>query len=163
MRKVGMPQGLIRYSSQDALAGKAIRLVRARTIIYPIVIGVALTLFLIVLSTKFSFDARVIRARGAPFTVFQDRHIQNNFRLRLVNRSQTEQNYSLRTTDDNIVAKWSGGSDIKLAPGDSILAPIDVQFPLEKTAGSGSTDTLLKITDDNGATREINVRLMGPR
>ena len=35
MTKLGRPQGLIRYTSQDALAGKRARMLRARTIAYP--------------------------------------------------------------------------------------------------------------------------------
>ena len=38
MDKVGLPPGLIRYSSQDALEKKPFRLFRARTIIYPLLL-----------------------------------------------------------------------------------------------------------------------------
>ena len=43
MDKVGRPRGLIRYATQDALAGKPPRLLRPRVVLYPI----ALTLFLV--------------------------------------------------------------------------------------------------------------------
>ncbi len=45
MGKIGKPAGLIRYTSQDDLAGLPTRLIRARTVIYPTIISVASVLF----------------------------------------------------------------------------------------------------------------------
>jgi cytochrome c oxidase accessory protein FixG len=163
MTRVGKPKGLIRYSSQDAMSGKKSHVLRARTIIYPTIIAIAATLFLVILSTKFAFDARVMRMTGAPFTIFEDRHVQNNFRVRLVNRSQSEQDYMISTSDDEIKARWSGVESLRLVPGQSVLIPVDLQFPMQKTQGLGSTETKLQISDSSGATREISVRLHGPR
>ena len=36
MEQVGKPRGLIRYTSQDALAGKPPHLLRPRTVLYPL-------------------------------------------------------------------------------------------------------------------------------
>lgn len=163
MRKIGKPTGLIRYSSQDAMAGVPSRIIRPRTMIYPMIITVAFLLFLFVLSFKFAFDARVVRMPGAPFTVFQDQHVQNNFRVRLVNRSQVEQEYAISTKDEVVVAKWSSGAATKLVPGQSVLVPVDVRFPLQVTKGTGILDTRLEIVDSSGASRAIPVRLLGPQ
>jgi cytochrome c oxidase accessory protein FixG len=163
MTRVGKPTGLIRYTSQDALAGKPQRLIRARTIIYPAIMLGAMVLFLVILSTKFAFDARVMRMPGSPFSVGSDQHVQNNFRVRLVNRSQHGQEYSIRIGKSDAVARWSNAGLVRLEPGESALVPVDVQFPLKLTSGQGFADTQLQIADTSGATREMNIRLMGPR
>jgi len=163
MGKIGKPAGLIRYTSQDGLAGLPTRLIRARTIIYPTIILVATVLFLVILSGKFAFDARILRMPGAPFSVAGDQHVQNNFRVRLVNRSQLEQEYSIRSTHTEAVARWSNEGLITLSPGESILAPLDVQFPIQTTSGDGFKDTHLEISDTSGQTRDIPIRLLGPR
>ena len=67
MEKVKRPKGLIRYSSQDALAGKPPRLLRVRTIAYPLLLTGVFVAFIAVLSTKFGFDAKIMRGRGNPF------------------------------------------------------------------------------------------------
>lgn len=162
MRKVGKPTGLISYTSQDALAGKPAGFLRARTLIYPTIITIAAVLFLVVLSSKFAFDARILRMPGAPFSVGQDKHVQNNFRIRLVNRSQIDQTYTVGIVDAEAVAQWSNKDLVTLSPGQSVLAPIDIQFPLQTTAGVGFKDTKVKIVDTSGATRELKIRLMGP-
>jgi len=163
MQTIGKPQGLIRYSTQDALAGKPSRIVRPRTIIYPTIILIAAGLFLAALSTKFSFDSRIMGAPGAPFTIGADRLVQNNFQVRLVNRSQSDQVYSVMFADSEIVAKWSSGDAVKLTPGQSVLLPLDVHFPQHKTTGKGSIDASLRIADSSDVTRTIQVRLTGPR
>ena len=163
MQTVGKPSGLIRYSTQDALAGKPTSIIRPRTIIYPAIILIAAGLFLAVLSTKFAFDARIMGAPGAPFTVASNGQVQNNFQVRLVNRSQLKQNYSVNVADDEVVAKWSSGDNIHLMPGQSVLVPLDVHFPLQMTAGKGYLGTKLKIVDTSGASREIKIPLSGPR
>lgn len=162
MHKIGKPAGLISYTSQDALAGQPTGLLRARTIIYPTIIAIAASLFLLVLSTKFAFDARLLRSPGAPFSVGQDAQVQNNFRVRLVNRSQKDQSYTISIGDPDAVVEWSNKVPLELPPGGSILAPVDVRFPTAITKDTGYKDTRFKISDTSGATREINVRLMGP-
>ena len=163
MGKIGKPAGLIRYTSQDGLAGLPTRLIRARTVIYPIIISVAAILFLVILSSKFAFDAGILRMPGAPFSVARDQQVQNNFRIRLVNRSRSEQEYSIRSTNTEAVARWSNEGLIRLAPGESTLAPLDVQFPIQTTSGDGFKDTHLEIADTSGKTRDIPIRLLGPR
>ncbi len=163
MQTIGKPTGLIRYSTQDELAGKPSRIIRPRTIIYPTIILIAGGLFLAVLSTKFAFDTRVMGAPGAPYTVGVDRQVQNNFQVRLVNRSQKEQVYSVTVLDEEVLAKWSSGDSIQLTPGQSVLVPLELHFPIQKTTGKGYVDTKLTMSDTSGATRQINVRLSGPR
>ena len=163
MQTIGKPTGLIRYSSQNALAGKPTSVIRPRTIIYPAIILIAAGLFVAVLSTKFSFDCRVMGAPGAPFTTGVDRQVQNNFQIRLVNRSQVDQVYTVGFEDAEILAKWSSGDLVKLKPGESVLVPLDVHFPLQKTATKGFVDARLKIADQSQSLRIIPVRLTGPR
>ena len=163
MQTIGKPSGLIRYSTQNELEGKPASIIRPRTVIYPAIVLIAAGLFLAILSTKFAFDARVMGVPGAPFSVGSDRQVQNNFQVRLVNRSQLEQDYSVNVSDEDVVAKWSSGDNIRLTPGQSVMVPLDMHFPLQKTTGKGYFDTKLKVADTGGATREIKVRLSGPR
>jgi len=163
MGKVGLPTGLIRYTSQDGLEGKKASLFRARTVIYSIAVTILVGLFFFTLSFKFAFDARIFRQQGSPFMVRQDRMVQNNFRLRLVNRSQREQQYNLSLADNEMQVNWSGGEPIVLKPGDTRLVPIDILFPMQKTSVQGSVKANLVVADSAGAKREIPIHLLGPR
>lgn len=163
MQRINKPEGLIRYSSQDALAGKAQSWLRARTLIYPALILTTSTLFLVMLTMKFAFDARVLRSPGAPFTVNSDRKLQNNFQLRLVNRSQSSQTYHVAVKQPaGAIASW-GDSQPTLKPSDSKLVPLIVTVPLSEIAGRGKLDGVLELRDDAGNLREVAINLMGPQ
>jgi cytochrome c oxidase accessory protein FixG len=163
MTKVGKPIGLIRYTSQDQLAGKPHRLLRARTIVYPILTAIAIGIFFSMLTTKFAFDVRVIGTGGSPFSISQEGIVQNNFRIRLVNRSQQIQTYSIAIPGSSSKAEWSGGDDIVLKPGETILAPMEIHFPIQTTKGTGFDDIQVELKDTSGVKRSLRVRLTGPK
>jgi cytochrome c oxidase accessory protein FixG len=167
MQKLGRPIGLVRYSSQEALEGRNSRWLRPRTVIYPTLIAVALSLFAYVLSTKFSFDARLLRSPGAPFTAVSEdgvAAIQNNIRLRLVNRSEKAQTYSIEVKDPpGVIVEWSDGNAPRLEPNGSVLAPARIRFPAQLTVSVGSVASNLIVRDDSGAEHLIPFRLIGPR
>ena len=66
---------------------------RVRTLLYPLLLGVIGIAFIAVLSTKYAFDARLIRGAGNPFHRAADATIVNNFRLRLTNRTDDPRQY----------------------------------------------------------------------
>jgi cytochrome c oxidase accessory protein FixG len=163
MQKVGLPIGLIRYTSQDSLEGKPQQLIRARTAIYSVVITVLAGLFVYILSTKFAFDARVFRGGGAPFSIMEDKQVQNNFKIRLVNRSQIAQEYLLNPSDTKIAAHWSAGEKLTLEPGETVLALVDVKFPISMTTGKGFANATITVRDGSDSTRDLSIRLLGPQ
>lgn len=163
MGRIGKPQGLVRYSSQDALSGKKHTWIRARTLIYPVLALVTSTFFLMLLTTKFAFDARILSTPGAPYLVTSNRDLQNNFRLRLRNRSNQEETYSIQILmPTGASVRWSDTAPT-LKPNESKLVPIMITAPLGITAANhGSIDATMKITDQSGHSREIPLRILGP-
>jgi cytochrome c oxidase accessory protein FixG len=164
MKKVGLPQGLIRYTSQDALARKPKRLIRARTIIYPLILLGVLGGFAFAINAKSGFDARVIRGKGNPFTIERGGFVSNSFSLRLVNRTDQPQTYSLQmTTPEQAELKVIDETDLTLSPGDSKLVPFSLRFPTRTTFGDGNEMATLKVADESENERSVNFRILGPR
>ncbi len=164
MEQVGLPAGLIRYSSAQAIEGKPSHWLRPRTIIYPALIGVLGTLFLFLLSSKFAMDARILRAPGTPYTMTDSRTAQNNFRMRLVNRSQMAQSYTMELVKPSGgTIEFSSGTALRLEPGQSTLAPVAIHFPSQQTAGTGAISAVVRLQDESGSHREVNFQLVGPR
>lgn len=163
MGRIGKPEGLIRYSSQDALSGKKHTWIRARTLIYPTLALVTSSLFLMLLTTKFAFDARILSTPGAPYSVTSTRDLQNNFRLRLRNRSNQEETYSIQMLmPGGASVRWSDVAPT-LKPNESKLVPIMITAPLGITAANhGSVNATVKVTDQSGHSREIPIRILGP-
>ena len=164
MDKVGFPQGLIRYSSQDELAKKPFRLLRARTIIYPLLLIVVTSGLAYAISTKYGFDARIIRGKGALFTNLNSRTISNSFNMRLVNRSAVKQKYHLSILQPKgVQLEVLDESTTELEPGATSMVPINVRFEPSLTFGDGREATVMEIVDDSKNRHEVKFNLIGPR
>jgi cytochrome c oxidase accessory protein FixG len=163
MDRVGYPRGLIRYSSQDALAGKQRKFLRGRTIIYPVVLILLAAGLAFAISTKYGFDARIIRGKGAPFTTVE-RTVLNAFTLRLVNRTKAAQQYELQIeSPQQAELEIIEPSGLQLEPGATAMVPFHVRFPSRLTFGDGNEPIRLKISDSNLNQRLVEFRLLGPR
>ena len=163
MHRIDKPAGLIRYSSQDALEGKKHSWVRPRTLIYPLLVLVTSTLFLALLTTKFAFDARVLSSPGAPYAINSARMLQNNFRVRLRNRTDKTETYAIRMLGPaSASVQWSDEAPT-LKPNESKLVPIMITAPVGMTAANhGKIEAEVQITDQTGNERKISVMLLGP-
>ncbi|QDT09553.1 cytochrome c oxidase accessory protein CcoG [Planctomycetes bacterium K23_9] len=164
MDRVGKPRGLIRYSSQDAIARKPKKLFRGRTIIYPILLIGVLSAFGLAIRSKSSFDARLIRGRGAPFTMMQSRQIMNSFNMRLVNRTDDEQQYVISVASpEGASLEVVDDEGLTLDGGMTALVPISIRFPNTLTNQGGKSEAVLRIKDGSDNERLVNFKLLGPR
>jgi cytochrome c oxidase accessory protein FixG len=164
MHKLHRPSGLIRYSSQAAMDGLAASWLRPRTLIYPTLIAGALTLFGVVLSSKFAFDVQLLPSPGAPFMATGDPSmIQNNRKLSLANRSTAEQTYSLEVLQPaGVEIEWAEKQAPSLLPNQRGTVLIRFRFPSRLTEGSGSRPAVLAVRDQNHVERLIEFYLNGP-
>lgn len=162
MDRVGKPRGLIRYGSQDSIDGKPQRLLRGRTIIYPIILTLVFGGFVYAVSTKSTFDARLLRGMGNPFTLVGPGEVSNTFQLRLVNRTDQPQTYALSFPEnEQLQIDVVDEELLTLEPGESELVPFSVNFPTHITEG-GSKQVSLHVNDGNGNQRPLEMHLLSP-
>lgn len=164
MQKVGRETGLIRYTSQAALSGAAWKFWRARTIAYPVILLLLASGFVLAAAGKYSFDARVIRGKGAPFVSLVPGQTTNSFSLRLVNRSDEPQQYQVTIMEPaNAELEVVEPQLLELAVDESNLVPIQIHFPISTTAGDGNEKVFMQISDSSGHQKTIDFKLLGPR
>jgi cytochrome c oxidase accessory protein FixG len=99
MTKIGKPTGLIRYTSQEELAGGAkMRLLRPRTLIYPMLILVAISGFFLMLrrSNIQHADIAILRAGQSPFEILDGARISSQIRINISNRAAQKRSYHLQ-------------------------------------------------------------------
>ncbi len=164
MAKVGSPLGLIRYTSLDALADRPRKLLRARTLIYAVLLlGVASGLVYAV-STKYGVEARIIRGKGAPFTTVDRGVISNSFGMRLVNRTDELQAYKLRIlTPLAATLEVIDETTLSLEPNQTCLVPLNIRFPRSLTTGDGNEPIVVEVSDSSQHKHQISFRLLGPK
>lgn len=161
MLKLGRPRGLIRYTSRDALAGRAPHRLRPRVVLYPLALAAFVGAFVYALATRASAEVTVLRGAGEPFMREPDGRIANQVRIKIANRSRASHSYRI---------------ELDGAPGATVVAP---QNPFPVQAGAMETTSLFvllpstafhegeravrfRVTDGAGFAADIPYRLLGP-
>ncbi|MEL7481814.1 MAG: cytochrome c oxidase accessory protein CcoG [Pseudomonadota bacterium] len=128
MTKIGRPTGLIAYDTSVAVSARARhltppkhRLVRARTILYAVLMSGIGGLMLFGLLTKATFEVNVLKDRSPPFVQLADGDIRNGFTLKLVNKNSASRDlqFSLDAspgTEFEIVGLETTASDVVTLP-----------------------------------------------
>jgi cytochrome c oxidase accessory protein FixG len=146
MDKIDKPRGLIRYGSQTALESRGkTRTLRARVVIYPVLLGVLLGALVALGSTREAAEITVLRGIGAPFTL-SGKSVTSELRIKVRNRSAEPERYRLA-----IVA----------TPPIELIAP---ENPLEVAAGAQRTTAVFAVAEQSSFSagrREIKVRVSG--
>ncbi|MDD5247833.1 MAG: cytochrome c oxidase accessory protein CcoG [Rhodocyclaceae bacterium] len=101
MAKMDYPKGLIRYSTEHAIAEHwswkdiLAHIVRPRVILYSVILGMIVVAFAWGLATKANLRVDVIRDRGILAREVEGGLIENVFRLQLMNVSEQPHRYNL--------------------------------------------------------------------
>ncbi len=161
MDKIGLDRGLIRYSSQARMAGDKQRVVRPRVAIYSVILVGLLSLLVVMVVTKKPFDLHVQRNKGMPFVVDPNGLVENTWILKLTNRAEVRQAFSLSIKERNDIRIEQTNDEIVLGPGEVHAEPVRLITPRENYAG-GRIQATLVVTGQGGATREKSVLLLGP-
>lgn len=168
MIKVGKPTGLIRYSSQDAIAGNPRQLLRMRTVLYPAVLLLLLGGLVVTLVLKKPADLTVLRGLDGPYATESDGRISNQIRVKITNRRDSDMDYTIAV--GGLVEEGINAGDI------TVVAP---ENPLHVEKGASRTTSLfvlippsafingerwitLTVTDPRGYQESEKYRLLGP-
>jgi cytochrome c oxidase accessory protein FixG len=102
MGKAGLPLGLVRYATTNALAAKLPpaqvwrRVLRARVLVYTAILGAICVGLAVSLSLRVPLKVDVIRDRGMLAREVEDGQVENIYRLQIMNTSTAPQTYTLQ-------------------------------------------------------------------
>lgn len=159
MTKLKRPRGLIRYSSQAAIAGESRRFIRPRVLIYPAVLLIIAAAFIFALGTKGTADITVLRGLGRPFTELPGHEISNPLRVKIVNRADAPATFLIDSPEPSIRIA-SETDPIVIEPGKSATVAAAIIAPAAAFK-DGALATRVRISGP-GFQREIPYRMMGP-
>lgn len=86
MDRMGYPQGLVRYTTQAAMAGRPTRILRPRIYIYAVAVLVVVALFAGMLITRSPLQLDVLRDRRSLYREVGADLIENVYTLKLINK-----------------------------------------------------------------------------
>ncbi|MBX3662469.1 MAG: cytochrome c oxidase accessory protein CcoG [Burkholderiales bacterium] len=120
MDKMGYPRGLIRYSTENAMAGKYAdsdirrHVLRPRVLVYAALLGVLVVAFMGGLLLRSPLKVDVLRDRGALMRDAPGGQIENVYRLQFINTDELARRYTV---------------SVEGLPGLRVMSPQPIEVP----------------------------------
>ncbi|MBK7644982.1 MAG: cytochrome c oxidase accessory protein CcoG [Planctomycetes bacterium] len=164
MQQIGRPEGLVRYDSYRGFRGEKRRFVRPRLFLYAILALVGLAVFSFTASKRTSFEVTILRARGMPYTIENER-IQNLFTIHLQNKSPKTAEYTLapaEPTSGQPAIEWKlSSTELEIESLGEVKIPIFAFVP--RAEFKQPIPCRLLVTDKTtGESQTIELHFQGP-
>lgn len=159
MRKVGRPIGLIRYSTQNRIERTGRRGFRYRLVIYPLLLGVMVTAFVVLLVRREPVLVEQVRVLGANFAVAADGSIETPIEVLVENRTDVER--TVRVTGAGDVEVAGGHAEVRVPASDAATLAFTVRAPAA-TFGRGARPGAVTVDDGVRAPHPVELTIAGP-
>jgi cytochrome c oxidase accessory protein FixG len=145
MDKMAYPRGLIRFATQNGLQHRWSRLqslkrvLRPRVLVYGAILASLCIGFVVSLAVRSPFRVDVVRDRGTLARLVEDGHIENVYRLQVMNATESPQRYRV-SVEGMPEAVVSGRSEFEVGPAEARWLPVSVRVPpaSARQAGPGA-------------------------
>ncbi len=133
MDKMGSPKGLIRYATENAVAGgwsraqMVRRVLRPRVLVYGAVLLAVSAAFAASVALRRPFHVDVLKDRNVLARLVEDGRVENVYRLQLHNDSGLARRYSVRASGIAGL-QLAGESSLTLQPGQTGTLPLRLQL-----------------------------------
>ena len=141
--------------------GKTGSLIRARTLIYPILLlGIATAFVSVFLATK-SFDAVLLREPGNPHTITDDDQVRNILKLKLTNRTDEPMTFAAEVESPSGSSFEVRESELVVEARASQTFHVSVVAPRDSIE-MGRADLQINIRNQDGIERTLRSKMIGP-
>lgn len=161
MDKLKRPRGLIRYTSQDELAGLGRHLLRVRTMIYPALLAVAIAGLVFKTTTRADTEIWVDRITGPAFVELPDGKVSSQLRLKIENRTDERQAYRVELVEPAVGQLRSALPTWDAAAHKPIDVPLFVDLPRDAFV-RGEVHARVRVSHDGGFQKVMDLTLFGP-
>jgi cytochrome c oxidase accessory protein FixG len=155
MDKVAQPRGLIRYATQNGMAGRWTsaqvlrRVLRPRVLIYGVVLAALSIGLLVSLALRTPLKVDVVRDRAALARIVEGGELENVYRLQIMNA--TEQTQRLRIEAHGLPGLHVASEPlVEVAPAQARWVPVRLRLPYG-SAAPGSHKLHFEIRAEDGA------------
>lgn len=150
MEKMQYPKGLISYTTENALAGKPVKLLRPRLLGYILAIAIMTLAMIVNIANREAIELSVLRDRQALFYKNEAGQIENLYTVKLANKTQQAQSYKL-SIESELPVVLGGNPTVQLASGEVVSFPVKVYLPSASAASRGAALTFFATNKSNEA------------
>lgn len=162
MSKMNYQQGLIRYASEKEFeTGKPNRKLNIGTLGYGTILVLAISMFINLMIDRPQTELSVIRDRGSLYTENGLGKVENFYTLKLVNKREVEDTFTLAVQGEFPVKASQG--NFYIGPGEVRAYPITVEADPEKiTQSSTMLEFYIQSTSDPQFSSSADSKFLGP-
>ncbi|MDM0107423.1 cytochrome c oxidase accessory protein CcoG [Variovorax sp. J22R24] len=157
MKKTAQPPGLIRYATQNGMAGHwtprqvLLRVLRPRVLVYGALLAVLSIGLFASLVTRTPLKVDVVRDRAAMARIVDGGQLENVYRLQIMNATESPQHYRIEASGlDGLQVASEPVVDV--APAESRWVPVRLRLPFG-AAASGSHEVYFNVHSEDGRGR----------
>lgn len=127
MDKMNYPRNLISFTTEHQLEGQRTKIFRFKSVGYGIALFVLTSLLAVNIAYRVPLEFDVIRDRNTLYRENQEGLIENVYTLRVINKSQLPQDYTLSVSAKGIEdVQWIGVQEVHLQGGQAGIVPISL-------------------------------------
>jgi cytochrome c oxidase accessory protein FixG len=160
MDKVGLPQGLIRYSTDQGMQHHwsarqiAARVLRPRVLVYTALLGLIVAGFIAALALRTPLKLDVIRDRGSMGREVGDGIIENVYRLQIMNTAERGHRFRIAVSGIDGV-ELATDAAVELEGASTRAVPVRVQAPRGSLA-KGSHQLAFTLTAEDQPSLQVH-------
>lgn len=161
MLRLKRPRGLVRYDSLAGFGGGVTRLIRARTVVYTVLLVIGAAVMTWSFSTVRGSALQVMRMTGSSYFVDAD-GIRNQYFIRITNKRAEGANFEVRAVGAPDGMRIAGLDEAVVVAGMAdVVRPLVVTMPRSHYGGPASFTVEMKDARDGGLIRG-KVEFVGP-
>ncbi|WP_251358163.1 cytochrome c oxidase accessory protein CcoG [Kangiella sp. TOML190] len=162
MEKMDYPKGLIRYTTENKEQGKAIKLLRFKTIGYGLVLLLLSGVFIGSLLMRTPLELDINKDRNRLYITNSEGLIENVYKLEVLNKSQQQKSYQISVQGPEQLL-YKGPAQVTVAAGDVKELPIRLSIdPVYMDKSNIEVMIHLEATDDPSIAITEPARFLGP-
>ena len=163
MDKMQYPRGLIRYTTENDLAGTPTKMLRPRLLGYGAGLLLMATLFMTVVLMRVPVGLDAIRDRDRLYMETSTGQIENVYTLKLRNMDNHPHTFQL-SVEGLPAATWIGQEQVSLASGDTAEVPVRLQVdPVAIERGRQDITFRAQALDSAEHSATTESRFLGPQ
>jgi cytochrome c oxidase accessory protein FixG len=164
MDKMGYPQGLIRYTTQNELElGKPRQLLRPRVLVYMGLLGAITAGLVAAVLMRIPLELDVIRDRNTLYREGEGGRIENVYTLKIMNMDGRDHSYRLSASGIEEIGLRMDKQEIPVASGEVVELPVTLTAdPAWLKERSTRVSFTLQAIDNEKLKRVEEARFLGP-
>ncbi|MGC2028713.1 MAG: cytochrome c oxidase accessory protein CcoG [Steroidobacteraceae bacterium] len=162
MDKVGYSRGLIRYTTEHAMAGKQTHVARPRLFVYGALLTLAAGTIAYSLGTRTPLILDVIRDRNTLYREVHGDWIENAYTIKVINEDDKGHIYRLQAQGLDRLELSTPANPIEVGPGTVSNVAVRLQAPAGVAHGVHPITLRISAFDDPRIARTEKTRFIGP-